>query len=76
MSDNAHIFILDIDECADEGGHDCDENANCTNAEGSYTCQCYDGYDGSGKECYGIIQLQNCNRKLSGPVGDFFMRVS
>lgn len=31
--------MTDIDECA-LGLHHCDENANCTNTEGSFECLC------------------------------------
>ena len=51
-----HIQItLDINECA--GTNDCDENAFCTNTEGSYTCSCKSGYAGNGQSCTGIFRL-------------------
>ena len=31
-------ICIDINECT-EGGHDCYENANCINTEGSFTCE-------------------------------------
>ena len=43
-------FISDVDECL---ASPCDTNANCTNAVGSYTCQCLDGYTGDGLSCAG-----------------------
>ena len=36
----------DINECAVRGS--CDEKANCTNNEGSYECECKDGFQGDG----------------------------
>ncbi|XP_053408175.1 uncharacterized protein LOC123560993 [Mercenaria mercenaria] len=39
-----------IDEC-EEGSDDCDENAQCTDTLGSYTCTCNNGFDGNGKTC-------------------------
>ena len=48
------IFILstltpsDIDECANGLDILCDENARCTNTNGSYECNCEDGYIGDG----------------------------
>ena len=33
-----------IDECA-EGTHGCDENADCVDEQGSFSCICKDGYE-------------------------------
>ena len=43
----------DFDECSLEP-NPCDNNANCTNIEGSYTCACKLGYSGDGADCQGI----------------------
>eukprot|EP00484_Ammonia_sp_Unknown_P005134 CAMPEP_0197075808 /NCGR_PEP_ID=MMETSP1384-20130603/211795_1 /TAXON_ID=29189 /ORGANISM="Ammonia sp." /LENGTH=610 /DNA_ID=CAMNT_0042514657 /DNA_START=150 /DNA_END=1982 /DNA_ORIENTATION=- len=43
----------DVDECELET-HSCDENADCTNTDGSYTCECNDGYGGDGYTCADI----------------------
>ena len=40
---------VDVDECA--GDNDCDDNASCTNTEGSYTCRCNTGFSGDGETC-------------------------
>ena len=40
----------DVDECA-AGTDDCDENATCTNAAGSFTCACNAGFKGDGATC-------------------------
>ncbi|KAF0288392.1 sperm flagellar membrane protein [Amphibalanus amphitrite] len=37
--------VLDLDECEDADQHDCDENAECSNVFGSFTCKCKSGYD-------------------------------
>ena len=37
---------LDVDECA--GSNDCDSEATCTNAEGSFSCSCNAGFTGAG----------------------------
>ena len=34
--------------------HTCDGNANCTNTDGSFKCQCKIGFSGDGKTCRGI----------------------
>ena len=44
-----YLSFLDVDEC--DEGHRCDENANCTNTEGSYQCDCIYGYQGDGYTC-------------------------
>ena len=42
----------DVDECMmNVGNHACDENAICTNTDGSYTCKCHIGYAGDGYNC-------------------------
>ena len=45
--------ISDIDECKLDSANDCDDNAQCTNNVGSYTCTCNEGYSGDGKNCDG-----------------------
>ena len=45
--------ISDIDECVDASLNNCDTDATCTNAEGSYQCVCNDGYSGDGTVCQG-----------------------
>ena len=44
--------FTDQDEClTDRGG--CSEKAACFNTDGSYYCQCSDGYFGDGTTCEG-----------------------
>ena len=45
----------DINECASPETNDCDPNAECSNAEGSYTCSCNEGYTGDGRNCTGTV---------------------
>ena len=40
----------DIDECS-LGTHGCNENADCANNDGGYTCECKPGYHGDGRTC-------------------------
>ncbi|XP_022809824.1 uncharacterized protein LOC111346825, partial [Stylophora pistillata] len=42
--------FTDLDECK-TSTHSCDDNANCKNTFGSYTCTCKSGYSGDGKTC-------------------------
>ncbi len=45
------IIIVDFNERHNDM-NDCDKNATCTNnEEGTYTCECNDGYVGSGMDC-------------------------
>lgn len=44
----------DFDECSLEP-NPCDNNADCRNNEGSYTCACKLGYSGDGAACQGIL---------------------
>ena len=47
------VNFTDIDECAVDELHDCHVYANCTNTDGSYSCQCKQGFDGNGLNCVG-----------------------
>ena len=44
------VVCLDIDECATET-HTCNAHAVCTNTDGSFACECNNGYSGEGQEC-------------------------
>ena len=50
------IIIVDVDECATDY-HDCDEHAQCMDTDGSFTCDCLQGYMGSGR-------VGNCTSKF------------
>ena len=45
-------FSSDIDECFADSSP-CDENADCTNTGGSYSCTCKQGFTGDGTTCDG-----------------------
>ena len=47
-----HSNFLDIKEC-DLGTDGCHDNATCTDGNGSYTCECNDGFTGDGFSCEG-----------------------
>ena len=46
--------MIDTDECATENTNECDANADCSNNEGSYSCNCIAGYYGDGYSCDGM----------------------
>ena len=46
------FLLLDVDECLD-GTDDCDAKATCGNVPGTYTCDCIEGYAGTGQQCAG-----------------------
>ena len=47
-------FKLDVDECSEESDP-CDENADCINNDGSYSCTCKQGFTGDGVSCSGML---------------------
>ena len=42
------LVYLDVDECLSDP---CNISANCTDTEGSFKCQCNEGYTGNGFSC-------------------------
>ena len=56
------LFCLDINECI-RTPEVCHHYANCTNIDGSYSCQCAKGFSGNGKvNCTG-----NAKREVGIP---------
>jgi len=51
-----YFYHTDINECSDRS-NDCNENANCTNTVGSFTCSCKRGYTGNGRTCTGMTSV-------------------
>ena len=47
------FLLTDINECESSESNSCDNNALCTNTEGSYVCRCKRGYEGDGRFCIG-----------------------
>ena len=45
----------DIDECASDDLNNCDDNASCSNTEGSFSCTCNIGFTGNGVTCDGLF---------------------
>ncbi|ELT98657.1 hypothetical protein CAPTEDRAFT_92044, partial [Capitella teleta] len=52
---------IDINECEGERGEDYEEDCHiCVNTIGSYTCECYDGYEldsATNQTCIGELYL-------------------
>ena len=49
-----HLLSIDVDECA-EGTHNCHvmSNASCFDTDGSFYCNCIQGFQGNGTFCDG-----------------------
>ena len=46
-------FYADVNECL---SNPCSVNADCQNINGSFTCTCKDGFDGTGFVCNGSLK--------------------
>ena len=51
----ADFVFVDIINCENDDG--CHDNATCSDANGSYTCLCQDGFTGDGFNCTGLLCL-------------------
>ena len=49
------VYLTDINECVRYDGQVCALNAECQNTEGSYRCNCKDGFTeaADGRNCNG-----------------------
>ena len=47
-------IIVDVNECTEETDN-CDDDATCTNTNGSFVCTCHQGYSGNGVTCLGMF---------------------
>ena len=57
---NQEGICVDIDECSTSDAK-CDENADCSNTQGSYSCNCRQGFFGTGFRCFvGSCSQSNC----------------
>ncbi|XP_064595157.1 mucin-like protein isoform X2 [Liolophura sinensis] len=52
------VCETDIDECKDTT-HDCSENADCKNLNGSHSCTCHRGYHGDGQKCTKLMLFED-----------------
>ena len=68
------VVCTNINEC-DEGTHNCNANAMCTDAEGNFTCTCNLGYTGDGIICSDINECdaRRCdqNATCNNTIGSF-----
>ena len=62
-------LCLDINECAIKTDN-CSLHAICNNTEGSFNCNCKDGFTGDGINCTG-----NYKRLLHGPSSSDYVSV-
>ena len=65
-------FPTDIDECAQIIDNQCDDHAYCTNAEGSYDCECKPGYTGNGVTCAVRQHQRSCGEYELWPFNVYF----
>lgn len=50
------VSLIDVDECdTSNDTSTCSQHATCTNTQGSFICECDNGYDGNGFTCTGIF---------------------
>ena len=54
--DHLIVVLADSNECA-LGTHNCNNNATCTNTDGSFTCTCATGFNGNGMTCEGRTKI-------------------
>ena len=50
------LMVSELDECSSDPSP-CDENALCTNSDGSYSCTCKQGFTGDGTLCEGAWEF-------------------
>ena len=69
FEENDSGSCVDTDECLSAK---CDENAGCSNTDGSFECNCQQGFFGNGLSCIiGSCSASNCreNQKCVTPTG-------
>lgn len=60
--------LTDYNECDPDSNlhiQDCGTGAVCTNEEGTYSCKCDTGYEGTAPNCTGMYQKNTKCSKLS-----------
>lgn len=59
------IHFPDVDECLERGGkgNHCNMNTKCVNTNGSYRCECLEGYERSDK--WNCVEIDECQRENS-----------
>ena len=61
------FLYSDIDECSADSSS-CDENADCTNTDGSFRCTCKQGFTGDGENCQGMDYYREMCKILMMPL--------
>ena len=59
LIDYSFKFFADVNECENGQTNRCNRDAICNNTNGSYSCQCKQGFVGDGFNCTG----ENTNKK-------------
>ena len=69
------MFFPDFDECATNTS-ECDNNADCIDTDGSFTCSCRIGYTGDGMTCSSKLTLAFLlyieNGECVDPIGETY----
>jgi hypothetical protein len=60
----AVALTLDQNECRN-GDHDCSPDAECTNLDGTFTCDCNEGYLGNGRKCKDVDECSGLSHGCS-----------
>ena len=70
----SRVSVQDFNECDYNEHNDCSDQAQCINVEGSYTCQCKEGYhDLSGRDS---LPGRVCSGKRLNPSNEIFWEES
>ena len=71
LKTQSNIWLIylspDVNECSADS-KPCDDNADCSNTEGSYSCRCKSGFIGNGTTCEGSEHLTM--RKAVSPLAN------
>ena len=51
-------YSVDFNECVNDSTNNCHINATCLNTEGSFQCQCLEGFSGNGVNCTGKTEIR------------------
>lgn len=68
------LLCADIDECLNTT-YPCDDNATCTNIDGSYNCSCNSGFTGNGTVCEGNTAHNDPYKSFTSSIGSVYIKI-